>query len=556
LHNPIGFGASDFVVLAVAVLMAGLLLGSAYVLPYLRELSRQPRVCFGLLFCLAVGMRLALLPQSPVPIPSGADDFGYLLLGDTLAHFRLANATHPLHSFFEAVFILQEPKYASIFPLGQGLFLAMGEILFRNAWVSVLISCGLFCAACYWMLRGWVTPAWALAGGLLAAVEFGPLTSWVNSYWGGYVSAIAGCLVFGALPRVKESARIGNGVLLGAGLSLQILTRPFEAVFLAIAAIVYLLWPQRASWRIAAVAGGVVVAALGLAAAQNRAVTGSWFTMPYMESRYQYGVPATLTIQPNALPHRRLTAEQELDYRAQAAVHGPETDTLAEYGSRLAYRFRYLRFFFLPPLYFAMLPFLPSLRQWRYAWLAGTALLFALGTNLYPYFYPHYVAALTSVFVLIGIKGLARLQDPSRNYLALSCAAGFVFWFGIYASGDKDLLAMSDFQSWYYINRGDLQGRESVDRMLARETGPQLVFVRYSPAHRFEEWIHNEADIDAARTVWANDAGAEENEKLIHYYPRRKVWLLEPDARPVALVPYTAQQQQQQPTASPFETVH
>jgi hypothetical protein len=553
LHNPIGFGASDFVVLAVAVLLAGFLLGSAYATPFLRQLSQKPRVCASLLLGLAIGLRLALLPQSGVPIPSGADDFSYLLLGDTLAHFRLANAAHPMHQFFEAVFVLQEPKYASIYPLGQGLFLALGELVLRNAWAGVLLSCGGFCALCYWMLRGWVAPVWALLGGLLAVVEFGPLTPWVNSYWGGFVSAMAGCLVFGALPRLRERPKIQYAVLLGVGLGLQFLTRPFEAVFLAVAASFY-LWHGRVNWKVLAVAAGVFLCALELTAAHNKAVTQSWLTMPYMESRSQYGVPATLTFQQNATPHRAMTAEQELDYRAQAAIHGPGTDSWREFVDRLGYRFRYLRFFLLPPLYFALIAFLPSLREWRYAWLAGTVALFALGTNVYAYFYPQYVAALTCVFVLIGVKGLQASRGAPRNYVAAVCAAGFLFWFGIYASGDRDLLALADFQSWYYINRGDPQGRLAVEKKLAETPGQQLVFVRYSPAHRFEEWIHNDADIDAARTVWANDLGAVENEKLIHYYPQRKAWLLEPDARPVQLAPYAAAQTE--PVGSPFETVH
>ena len=550
LRNPLGFGASDFVMLAVAVLVVGALVGMRYAAPYLRRLSERPRFCAVVLFGLAIGLRLLLLPQSGVPIASGADDFSYLLLGDTLAHFRLATAAHPMHAFFEAVFVLQEPKYASIYPLGQGLFLAFGELLFRNAWAGVLISCGIFCAACYWMLRGWVTPVWALVGGLLAVIEFGPLTAWVNSYWGGFVSAIAGCLVFGALPRLRERPRILYGVLLGAGLGLQLLTRPFEAVFLVIAASVY-LW-RGANWKVLAVAAGVLVGALELTAAHNRAVTGSWWTMPYIESRYEYGVPATFTFQPNAVPHRAMTAEQDLDYRAQAAIHGPGTDSVGEYFSRLTYRFRYLRFFLLPSLYFVLIPFLPSLREWRYAWLAGTGLLFALGTNIYPYFYPQYVAALTCVFVLVSVKGLSRLRGAPRQYVAAICSAGFVFWFAIYASGDKDLLAMTDWQSWYYINRGDPQGRQAVEQKLAQAAGQQLVFVRYSAAHRFEEWIHNDADIDAARTVWANDLGSAENERLIRYYPQRKAWLLEPDARPVALAPY----EKSEPAGSPFETVH
>ena len=117
---------------------------------------------------------------------------------------------HPLHQFFETYFVLQEPSYSSIFPLGQGIVLAMGQVIFRNPWAGVAISVGLFCALCYWMLRGWTSPGWALAGGVLAAIEFGPLSQWMNSYWGGAVSACAGCLVFGALPRLlKEGRAIG-----------------------------------------------------------------------------------------------------------------------------------------------------------------------------------------------------------------------------------------------------------------------------------------------------------------------------------------------------------
>ena len=290
----------------------------------------------------------------------------------------------------------------------------------------------------------------------------------------------------------------------------------------------------------------MVLAALVLTLAQNKAVTHDWLSMPYMESRYQYGVPATWTFQPNAVPHRAMTAEQELDYRAQAAVHGPGTDSVAEYFSRLAERFRYLRFFVLAPLYFALLAFVPRLREWRFAWLGGTVLLFALGTNIYPYFYPQYLAALCCVFVLFCVKGLQRLQ----GFVGIVASASFLFWFAICAVGDKDLLAVTAFQSWNYVNSGDPQGRAEVEEKLAKAPGRQLVFVRYSRAHRFAEWIHNAADINAAPVVWANDLGSEENKKLLTYYPQRKAWLLQPDARPISLEPYN-----EEPSGSPFETV-
>jgi hypothetical protein len=50
----------------------------------------------------------------------------------------------------------------------------------------------------------------------------------MNTYWGGAVSATAGCLVFGALPRLREYGRFRDAVWLGLGLGLELLTRPFE----------------------------------------------------------------------------------------------------------------------------------------------------------------------------------------------------------------------------------------------------------------------------------------------------------------------------------------
>ncbi len=147
-------------------------------------------------------------------------------------------------------------------------------------------------------------------------------------------------------------------------------------------------------------------------------------------------------------------------------------------------------------------------------------------------------------------QGLQKLKGAPRNYVALACVAGFVFWFGIYTSGDKDLWSMAICKLVLHQSRRSA-GSPAVAEKLAQALGQQLVFVRYSAAHRFSEWIHNDADIDHAQTVWANDLGAEENNKLVQYYPARKVWLLEPDAHPISLVPYV-----NEPAAPVFETVH
>src|ERR1019366_5081193 len=263
----------------------------------------------------------ALLPKFPAPVPSGADDYGYLLLADTLRHFRLANPMHPMHRFFETVFVLQEPKYSSIYPAGPGLVLALGWMVFGHPWAGVLLGAGVFCALCYWMLRGWTTPGWALVGGLLAVCEFGPLNEWTNIYWGGAVTAAAGCLVFGALPRLQKEPRRRDAILLGAGLGMHLLMRPYESIFLCLSAAGFLVRP--AAWRglarIVPVAALAMLPAVALTLLQAKAVTGSFATIPYAESRYQYGVPTTFTWQGNPLPPPRVTPPQRLTPQSPAA---------------------------------------------------------------------------------------------------------------------------------------------------------------------------------------------------------------------------------------------
>ena len=541
LQNPIGFGLADYIELGTVLLMAGALLGRSWIEAGIRWIAARPRWAMGLLSALPIALRLLLLPHHPVPIPQTSDDFSYLLLGDTLAHFRLTNPPHPLSQFFETVFVLQEPTYSSIYPLGQGIALAIGELIFRQPWVGVLLTEGLLCALVYWMLIAWVPATWAFVGGLLAVAEFGPLNQWMNTYWGGAVSAIAGCLVFGAIPRLRASGQARDAITAAGGLGLQILTRPFEAALVAVCVL-----PEIRRKRVAALLA--LLPALALLAAHNRSVTGSWLALPYSVSRYQYGVPAAFTFQKNIEAHRPLTREQSLDLRAQTEVHGPGVDTAGSYLTRLASRIRFYRFFFLSPLYLALPFFFPALRDRRHLWVIAILLALFLGTNFYPYFYPHYIAAATCLFVLISVIGLQRLSwfrvrgaaagAQAMRLVALLCLAHFAFWYGLHLFGTADLfIASGQYEGWDFINFGDAEGRAAIDRRLAA-AGKQLVFVRFGPAHLLREWIHNAANIDGARVVWALDLGQDENEKLIRYYPERKAWLLEPDARPPRLGEY------------------
>ncbi len=555
--NPFGFGSSDFAELVLLALLIAFFQLRPKLEHLIRTLAEKRSLSFALVAILPVILRLLLLPSHPVPSPDVYDEFGHLLVADTLRHFRLANPAHPLHQFFETFFVLQQPTYSSIYPLGQGVVLALGWMLFGLPWAGVVLSVGVFCGSCYWMLRGWMSPPWALIGGLLAVIEFGPLNQWMNSYWGGAVSGIAGCLAFGALPRLGVQWRTRDAILLGAGLGIQLITRPYESILLVLSVALFFALTLRTApqWvrllRTIPVVTLMVLPAIALTLVQNKQVTGNWTTLPYSLSQYQYGVPMSLTIQPNPVPHLPLTREQQLEYKSQRSFHGEGRDTVAKFFARLGYRVRFYRFFFVPALYLALVVFLIGIREARFVWVLLALGVFAAGSNLFPYFYPRYIAAVTSLFVLVSVVGLERLGSISvrgwpagRHAAALIlfvCAASFALWYAAHLFENTiNTAAIRQYETWDSIDAYP-ERRMLVSDQLAKAPGRQLVFVRYWPNHIFQnEWVYNAADIDHARIIWARDLGPEQDEMLRRNYSDRATWLLEPDADPPRLTPYQA----------------
>ena len=498
----------------------------------------------------SICLRLALLARSPAPVPSGSDDFAYILLADTLRHLRLANPPHALPQFFQQIFVLQQPTYSSMFNLGQGLALAVGWTLIGNPWAGVLLSIGALCALSYWMLRAWIAPSWAFAGGLLAIMQFGPLSYWTNSYWGGAVSACAGCLVFGSLPRLSSDPRKRYALLLGLGLAVQLLTRPYEFVFLFLSVLLFLpVLRDKLSVRkllsIASLGMSVLICAGALLIGQNTLVTGRWNTAPYLLYRFNYGVPATFAFEQNPVPHTTLNQEQELDYKAETSIHGDTTDSPGDFVKRLLFRLRFYRFFFFAPLYLPSAVYLIGIRLYRNLWVALTISLFVLGSNFYPYFYPHYIAAITCLFLLMSVAGLKRLNEfrsHSGAFLLCLCLFQFLVSYSIHAFAPEQMLSdLGKYESWDFVNPRDPQGRQTIADKLKNIPGKLLVFVHYSPVHGFEEWVHNEANVDSSRVVWVHDLGPGDNQKIQQYYPDRTSLLLKPDEKPPALTAYPSQ---------------
>jgi hypothetical protein len=484
-----GFSPADFLEIGLAIFLAALAwVSRPWLEPWAERLAKRVGWSMLVLAILPIALRLALLPHHPVPYPENFDEHGHLLVADTLRYFRLSNPAHPMQRFFETLYVIQEPRYASVYPIGQGLALLIGRTIFGSAWAGVLLSGAAFCSLTYWMLRAWAPPVWALLGGLLAVIEFGPLCAWTNTFSGGFVAACAGCLILGAARRRMTRA---NAVVLAAGLMLAALT----------------MYSPNARY-----------------------------------SRERYGVPPPLTISNYPEPAGPLTPQQELEYRAQLSYRERGGETVRSYLLRLEYRVRFYRFFFLPALYLA-LPFLvTSLRERALALAAAGGLLLALAVNFIGEFQLTELALASGLFILMSMAGLQRLARIRREaawvVLAL-CAAHFTLWYAVHlfdqAGPSQGLMG---FETWDAINHAP--GRHAGVAAAIGDQGRHLVFVRYRPGHAFrDEWVYNSAEIDSARIVWARDLSDAENRELVGRYPDRTVWRLDPDARPPDLQPYS-----------------
>ncbi len=488
-----------------------------------------------------------------IPESGGADESSYLLAADTFAHGRLTNPTPELPEFFEAHHILVVPSYTSKYPPGQGLALAVGQVLFGHPIWGVWLGCGFFAASLCWMLLAWTSRPWAIVTTVFAIALLGVSSYWAQSYWGGMLPACGGALLFGGLRRTLRHAQAGSSLLMGLGVVVLASTRPFEgllACFLVGAVLCRWLFADSSvgfsqklnRWILPF--GAMLLAGGAANAMYNRAVTGNWTQFPYSIYQRQYFLQDAFIFstfrEPERQPLERITKFYVKWSYTPADGVGLMAEVFYNFRTRLLKLLRSFSNRFelhvadMNVLWMGVLLAI-GLRS-RWAWFCAISVLFViLGQSTIHWWLPHYSAPIVPLVMAIIAEAFRRMGlSLPRNRktllitpLSLIILSGFsiVAVDGAMARLKQHRSATMGSPRQTEVNR--IASRQDVFRCLNGVEGKHLVFIHYDDEHPLnQDWVYNAADFDAARLIFANDLGDAKNRELIKRHPDRAPWFL------------------------------
>lgn len=525
-----------FSLLSILPLLSGIPLLQRAEKAVIRFTERRALAVWAMFFGV-IGVRLAFLPALRVPAPGILDEFSFLLMGDTFAHGRLANPTHPMWISFETMHVNWNPTYSSMYPPAQGFALMIGQLL-GHPWIGVLLSNAAMCAAIVWMLQAWIPPRWAFLAGVLTALQFSVSSYWINGYWGGAVAAAGGALVLGAAGRIRRGARLRDAWLLGLGIAVLASSRPYEGMVFCIPTAIYLLcWMlgkiktqddiRVRTLRVLVPLLTSVILLGSFMAYYNWRVTGNPLLMPHvLYTNTYYSTPSFLwqDMKP-ALHYRNAQFEAYFNGWARDYYHR----SWAEVGRVTKEKFEMFGNYLFSRAEWLLLPFVPFLlRDKKMRLILATFFIGMLAVFMVVWGHPHYAAPVVCVVFALVVQTMRHLNTvrvKGRRLGALVVRVVVIVVLTV--TLDRALEGKCDVDQDRCAE--NIERVEIADE-LSSAPGKHLIMVRYNANHNYhDEWVYNGAEIDSAKVLWARELDAAQNERLFAYFKDRQIWLMRPD---------------------------
>lgn len=478
--------------------------------------------CLFALLAFAGNMAFSLLVRLPEPYV--VDEFSYLFGSETLMAGRLTNTTPPFHRHFSFIHNIETPTWQMKYPPGQSLLLAFGSLFGHpivGAWAGMALAIGGLC----WMLQAVLPCRWAFVGTLL-----GLLNWWINmrhgqSYMGTSLAMIGGVTTLGALVRLLRAPRPIYGALLGLGLFLMAISRPYEGLIMSLPAALLVLRQlciTQARDRRALLIAGLLPCFLILLISfawlgyYHKQVTGSAFVMPYQvwiqqKSRQTLGALVSSV-------GRMISDERHPDYNLSQRIQFVLEHSVSRIKPSLLICF---------PVNLAIsLAFLPVVRRrpWFRFFVTTTVITWtAIFLEQPMWIAPEYTGPLLGPNILLmtlGIRGMSTLKLGSFRIggrLPVLFMAGTVLTFVGHCLRTEKAKPFPE----------PVQQRLQIAALLQKASGKDLVFVLppQNPDYTFS-WLSNHPDLADAEIIWALSLGSTADQLLRSHYRERRGWSL------------------------------
>lgn len=486
-----------------------------------------------LAFCLSATLTAWLPVRATVH-----DEFSHLLAAETLCSGSLTLPTPRGVEHLESPHVNLKPTRHSAYPIGHGLALALGWGLLgepiRGAWLLAAF----LTATVTWALLSVLPLRWAALGGVLSAFHPGIAVYWNQTYFGGTLAAVGGALILGSMLRIAKKPQIVSGCWLGVGLLILANTRPYVSVLAAVLVMCLLLreWYRSKGVNRSKFLRGAVLPFFGIGALgvgfllhHNETLTGDPFQLPYQLNSETYAAVPVFIFQdvpiavdrPDSIDiYQRFRLE---DYQSKNTLGGFFRLTL-EWILRLG------RFFLATGL--LVLPLLGLRSAWRHSVVRGSVMLLALtGLALLPIksVNPQYAAPAFALFCLVVMMSARELI--AYKWMRWILAGVLVVYLASPFAVALARAVRTEDQPFHH--------RSQIGERLGQMDETHIVFVLYDETHDpLFEWVHNEADLDGSRVIWARSLGAGADRAFSQMYSGRRTWLLHADSKPDQIVPY------------------
>ncbi len=472
------------------------------------------------------------------PVPSIHDEFSHLLLADTLRHGRLSNPTPEAWQAFQSFHTILVPTYSSKYPLGPGALLALGWVLFGTPTAGLWLGAGFCSAAITWTLAAVVPRRWALIGGMLIALHPAMHTEWSRSYMNGWLTATAASIIVGSVVRLRKRNSIFASIILGFGIGLMSLCRPFEGLIFTALCLGSLVWHWGIEGQITArrlmtaSLGGLpcITLAIIVIAAHNFATTGSWLCMPYQLHEAQYAVAPLFITQATQAPEMATTGENSMP----ALFEKINSWSVGEY-SRYTGVAGFLRGVFqrlamIRDFWGWWLAIVPcfAIVLWRVSSLVRWSVLGVISlvtaTSITHWSAPHYLAPIVPWLAILATLALRRVACLAkiRPRFIVATVAAYSLLSIVWVMTESHA---AESQEWS-------MRRFKIEAQLNGIGGKHLVFVHYRENHNVhQEWVYNLANIAESQIIWARSCRDDWRQMVIDKYgSSRSIWETDADS--------------------------